>query len=118
MIALKNVEAFFDRCAVFIKPEDEELRRLEKEYGESLSPFMQEENNSSIQIADSILAWKSIRTYYTDKKSLEFIKMNGSSVTLQPSELNGWDLILFDPYKDPKVISSIDMLKEMRYFDN
>jgi hypothetical protein len=109
-------EVFIRKCAVFIKPDESQLAMMLSKYGRKMFFIIAEENNYYNHVADAVLRNTGTNCIYLERKKLEFIKFDGNSVTLEPEELEGWELLLFDPRKEPKKVKSMDIARELSYF--
>ncbi|WKZ58797.1 MAG: hypothetical protein QY309_13070 [Cyclobacteriaceae bacterium] len=97
-------------CAVLIYPDEAEINKMKKEYGEDDFYIIADDNNWYQGMAIEMLDSLGIKKATVHGDSLRF---KGESRTwgfdLKRDSLTGWNLILFSRTKGPQVVSTVDL---------
>jgi hypothetical protein len=116
----EDIQLVDSTTAILIHPTDEQITRMEKEYGDDFATIA--DDNSYYQSeAMLLLDSMSIKMINAEKR---FLKLQGTqqswTLDVRKEGAPEWNLILFNKNKEPEIITAIDLSREKltAYFSN
>ncbi len=107
--------------AIFVYPSEAEIRQLQLELGEDLA-MVADDNAFYFSQASNWLDSLQMQRIVLDRRYIEFSQPDGKVLFLDTRSRKApyWNLILFNPPKDPLIVSPVGLTPEdlHRYFDS
>jgi hypothetical protein len=113
-VEAKDVQEIDSTCAIIITPSIAQMQAMEKEYGDDFESVVDDAfyyQGMAISILDSL------QINRIKAKEVPFVLLKGSNsrnytLNIRKLGLPEWNIVFFDIYKQPEIISAIDLTPE------
>lgn len=113
-VEAKDVQEIDSTCVIIITPSIAQMQAMEKEYGDDFESVVDDAfyyQGVAISIIDSLQIKR------VDAKEVPFILLKGHNdrnytLHIRKSGLPEWNIVFFNIYKQPEIISAIDLTPE------